>query len=130
MKKRTIERTMFYNASPEILRRAKKLRSNMTEAEKILWEELRSRKLGTGFKVQHPIERFIVDFYCHQAKLVIEIDSKIHGFHEEYDQGRKTELEKNGIKVLRFSNEAVINNINVVIDEIKVNINVISSSNT
>ena len=61
MKKRTIERSMFYNASPEIFLKAERLRKNMTEAEKVLWIQLRKDQLGVRFKAQHPIERFIVD---------------------------------------------------------------------
>ena len=61
MKKRTIERNMFYNASPDIFSKAEYLRNNMTETEKILWERLRKKQLGVRFKAQHPIERFIAD---------------------------------------------------------------------
>ncbi len=68
MKKRTIERSMFYNASPEIFQKTEMLRKNMTKAEMILWGRLRKNQLGVRFKAQHPIERFIVDFFCHKAK--------------------------------------------------------------
>lgn len=119
MKKRIIEREMFYNASPKIFRTAEELRNNMTEVETFLWEKLKRNQLGVRFKAQHPIERFIVDFYCHQAKLVIEIDGEIHKFQQEYDFGREAEIEKYGIKIIRFSNEQVLNNLDEIIYTIK-----------
>ena len=122
MKKRTIERTMFYNASPDIFRNAEDLRNNMTEAEEILWERLRKKQLGVRFKAQHPIERFIADFYCHQSKLVIEVDGEIHKYQKEYDDGREAEIEKYEIKILRFTNSEVINDIETVIEKIKMNL--------
>jgi len=122
MKKRTIERSMFYNASPEIFRRAEELRKNMTWAEKFLWGKLQKSQLGFRFKAQHPIEYFIADFYCHKAKLVIEIDGKIHEKQKEYDLGRESEIEKYGIKIIRFTNDEVINNINTVLEKIKMNL--------
>jgi very-short-patch-repair endonuclease len=122
MKKRTVVRTMFYNASPEIFRRAEELRNNMTETEQVLWEKIQKSQLGVRFKAQHPIERFIADFYCHKAKLVIEIDGKIHDFQKEYDSGREAELEKYGLKIIRFTNDEVLNNIDWVIEKIKLNL--------
>jgi very-short-patch-repair endonuclease len=72
-------RSMFYNAKPHIFEKANDLRKNLTEAEKILWFYLKKNKiLGFRLKAQHPIERFIADFYCHNLKLVIEIDGGIH----------------------------------------------------
>jgi len=122
MKKRTKERTMFYNAFPGIFQKAEMLRKNMTDAEKILWQRLRRNQLGVRFKAQHPIERFIADFYCHKAKLVIELDGENHKFQKEYDLGREAELEKYGIKILRFSNEDVLSNIDQVIENKKLNL--------
>ena len=119
MKKRAIERTMLYNAKPGIFKKVESLRLNMTEAEKLLWEKLRKKQLGLRFKAQHPIERFIVDFYCHKAKFVIELDGEIHNSQKEYDLGREAELDKYGILVLRFTNDEVITDINSVIDRIK-----------
>ena len=119
MSKRTVERKMFYNASPEIFRKAELLRSNMTEAEKRLWEKLRNSQLGLRFKAQHPIDQFIVDFYCHKAKLVIEIDGEIHIQQREYDLGREYELKKFDLKIIRFTNDEVLSNIDKVINRIK-----------
>ena len=113
---------MFYNAKPIIFERAKAMRENMTQAEKSVWEKLKSNKmLGLRFKAQHPIDIFIADFYCHQLKLVIEIDGGIHKSvdQREYDIGREAELEHWGIKVIRFTNEEVENNISRVQNEIE-----------
>lgn len=112
---------LFYDAKPEIHRRAKELRSSMTKAEKILWSAIRNRKLGgLKFRRQHPISMFIADFYCHEIKLVIELDGEIHELIEnkEYDEGRTAELGYLGVKVLRFKNEEVMNSINSVLETI------------
>ena len=113
---------MFYNAKPIIFERAKAMRENMTQSEKSVWEKLKSNKmLGLRFKAQHPIDIFIADFYCHQLKLVIEIDGGIHKSvdQREYDIAREAELEHWGIKVIRFTNEEVENNISRVQNEIE-----------
>ena len=119
MKQCTVERTMFYNARPLIFQRAAALRKNMTKAEQMLWERLRKKQLGVRFKAQHPIERFIADFYCHASKLVIELDGEIHDRQKEYDEGREAEIEKYGIKILRFRNSEVFDDIEGVIEKIK-----------
>ena len=85
---RVIERTMFYGASTNTFDKARLLRNNMTEAETIMWDKLKNRSLfNARFRRQHPIGIFIVDFYCHEYKLVIEIDGEIHLKNEviEYD---------------------------------------------
>ena len=99
---------MYFNASPEIFRRAKELRDHMTASEQHLWSYLSNKKLeGLRFKPQHPIDQFIVDFYCHKVKLVIEIDGEIHLYEEqaERDTGRTAELENLGLTVIRFTNQ-------------------------
>ncbi len=114
--------SMFYNASPIIFERANLLRKNMTVAETKLWEYLRGKRmLNLRFRAQHPIDRFIADFYCHPLKLVIEIDGDIHKSKEqkEYDIGREAELDILEIKVVRFKNEEIENNMEKVIDDIK-----------
>jgi len=83
----------------------------MTRAEKILWSKLRKKQIdGVIFRRQHPIDIFIVDFYCHKHQLVIEVDGGIHNLPgvSERDEGRTYELEKWGLKVIRFTNEEVI----------------------
>lgn len=114
-----IKPSMFYGANPEIFVKAKELRENMTDAEKILWSRLKNKQIGERFKPQHPISIFIVDFYCHSKKLVVEIDGGYHKTQLEYDNGRTSELEHFGIKVIRFTNEEVLNNIDKVLDVIK-----------
>jgi len=112
---------LFYDATPEIHRRAKELRKNMTEPEKLLWEKIRNRKLGgLKFRRQHPISMFIADFYCHEIKLVLELDGKIHDSEDnrEYDEGRTAELGYLGVRVIRFTNEEIINSIDKVLSEI------------
>ncbi|MBW8324729.1 MAG: endonuclease domain-containing protein [Prolixibacteraceae bacterium] len=116
------EISMFYNAKPIIFERAKVMRENMTQAEKAVWELLKSNNmLGLRFKPQHPIDIFIADFYCHPLKLVIEIDGGIHKSvdQREYDIGREAELERWGIKVIRFTNEEVENNITLIQNKIE-----------
>ena len=119
MKKRSIERSMFYNAKTNIFRKAEELRNNMTEAEKILWERLRKKQLGVRFKAQHPIEQFIADFYCHSAKLVVELDGEIHNQQKEYDIVREAEMEKYDITIIRFTNHEVFEDIDGVVERIR-----------
>ena len=114
-----MERKMFYGAKPDIFFKAKWLRGNMTEAEKLLWKQLNKNKLGVRFKPQHPIDVYIVDFYCHTLNLAIELDGESHANSKEYDQDRTFELENFGIRVIRFNNSEVFQNINKVIVQIK-----------
>lgn len=109
---------MYYGASQETLEKAKSLRKAETIAEKLLWEQLKSKKLNTyKFRRQHPILQFIADFYCHELKLVIEVDGEIHNLpkNKEYDENRTAELERFEIKVIRFSNYEIENNMNEVL---------------
>ena len=108
-------------AKPDIFKKAKELKKSMTESEQILWKRLRNNQLnGTKFRRQHPLDIFIADFYCHERKLIIELDGGIHDNIEqqEYDDGRSFELEEKGFKILRFRNEEVLNNIDKVINKI------------
>jgi very-short-patch-repair endonuclease len=114
--------SMFYGAPPHIFDKAKELRNNMTEAEEILWEHLKKKQLG-GFKFrrQHPVFEFIADFYCHQAKLVVELDGEYHNSDEQKysDKERTKMMNEFGINVVRFYNNQVINNTNNVLNTIK-----------
>ncbi len=113
---------LFYGASPQICTYARELRKNMTETERILWNELRNRKISNcKFRRQHPIDIFIADFYCHEKKLVIEVDGEIHKKQKEYDIGRDAEMGDFRISVIRFKNDEVENKLNSVIEEIRVN---------
>ena len=98
---------------------AREMRREPTEAENMLWQHLRGYNLsGFKFRRQHNIERFIVDFYCAKAKLVIEVDGPIHQYQPEEDAIRQEYLESQNLKVLRFKNEDVLNNVNEVIKQI------------
>jgi very-short-patch-repair endonuclease len=103
---------------PPILARAHELRQPQTPAEARLWACLRSRQLG-GFKFcrQHPIDRFIVDFYCATCRLV-EIDGDSHAEQVKYDQARTEWLEDSGYQVIRFTNRDVLHRREAVLDAI------------
>jgi very-short-patch-repair endonuclease len=108
---KTIPTGFYFGASTEIIERAKELRKSMTAAENYLWQQLRRNNMNDyRFRRQHPIWRFIVDFYCHSEKLVIEIDGDIHetADQRERDENRTFELEKRGLRVVRFSNRQVL----------------------
>jgi very-short-patch-repair endonuclease len=111
---------MFYGAKKGTFEKAQELRNNMTEAEKALWMRLKSSQLGVRFKAQHPIDIFIADFYCHSYKLVVEVDGGIHNEQKDYDEGRTAELERFGIKVIRFSNKEILTDIENIINNIKI----------
>ena len=103
----------------EKLQRAKELRRDMTPAEKILWEELRANKLGVHFRRQQVIAGFIVDFYCHKAALVVEVDGDIHDLQQDEDLRREKVLHEMGLKVIRFKNDEVVRNLPGVMVNIK-----------
>ena len=114
-----LDKTMYYRATPEIINNASMLRENMTASEKLLWERLKGKQIcGIRFRRRHPIFIFIADFYCHEARLVVEIDGEIHNQQIEYDDGRSAEMEKFFIKIIRFINYEVENEIDEVIESI------------
>jgi very-short-patch-repair endonuclease len=95
-------------ASDPVQKRAKELRQTMTPAERILWERLRNRQLaGLKFRRQHPVGTSIVDFYCAEVRLVIEVDGGVHLGQAEADANRSRELEIQGYRVIRFTNEQI-----------------------
>ena len=103
------------------------LRQNMTEAEKLLWERVRNKQLcGVRVKRQYGIGPYILDFYIPRAKLAIEVDGKIHLNPEvkKKDMNKDAFLTRNGIKVSRFKNETVLNNIDSVLLDLKKRIEV------
>ena len=102
---------MHYGSNSFTFEKAIELRNSMTKAEIILWEELRNKRfMGLKFRRQHPINRFIVDFYCHKHKLVVELDGSIHNLPKvaENDKNREEELKDLGLYILRFTNEEVV----------------------
>ncbi len=115
---------MFYGAGPLIFKRAEELRKNQTADEKLLWLHLKRNKLGVRFKRQHPIWMYIADFYCHELKLVIEVDGAVHNLKEvmENDIIRQEDIISFGIRVLRFTNKEIRTDISGVIKRIETTI--------
>lgn len=98
---------------------ARHLRKNQTPHECKLWARLRDRRLsGHKFRRQHPIGPYIVDFYCVEARLIVEVDGGHHAEQAEYDQARTAWLEQIGYQVIRFTNLEVDQNIDAVLDTI------------
>ena len=117
--------SMFFGAKPDIFEKAAILRDNLTNAEKLLWEKLNDRNLFKNkFRRQHPIDIFVVDFYCHPIRLVIEVDGGYHLSSEqkEYDIGRSAELENWGLKIIRFTNNEVLEKMDIVIKSIQIQV--------
>ena len=99
--------------------RAKQLRREMTRAEQLLWQRLKANRLGGfHFRRQQIIDGYIADFYCHAAGLVVEVDGGIHLEQETYDRVRDRRMTELGLKVLRFSNSAVQNEMENVLEQI------------
>jgi very-short-patch-repair endonuclease len=102
-----------WNVSKKLRAHARELRKNSTDAERILWSELRDHRLnGIGFRRQVPIKNYIADFVCHAAKLVVELDGGQHFSDqaEQADAARSAVIEARGFQVLRFSNHDVMTN--------------------
>ena len=120
-----IERQMYFGANPTIIMRARELRRKMTPSESTLWQRLRKKQIeGAIFRRQHPINIYIADFYCHEHKLVIEVDGEIHDvpIAKERDEGRTAELERLGLRVIRFKNYHILHQMEDVIETIRQNI--------
>ena len=100
--------------------KAKEMRENMTEAETVLWEALKSKHIGDKFRRQHIIGNFIADFVCLSKRLVIEVDGGYHtdDTQQGLDEGRAEELKQLGFEVIRFTNEEVLNNLDKVVHQI------------
>ncbi|MDX8337569.1 DUF559 domain-containing protein [Draconibacterium sp. IB214405] len=92
---------------------ARKLRNNSTLAEAILWDEVLKQKQlkGYSFLRQRPIGNYIVDFFCKELKMIIELDGTIHLFQKNKDRNREDSLKKMGYKIIRFHNEEILKNI-------------------
>jgi cyclase len=123
---------MFYGAGEIIFKRAEELRKNQTADEKLLWLHLKRNKLGVRFKRQHPIWMYIADFYCHELKLVIEVDGSIHNVKEvmENDMIRQEDIISFGIRVIRFTNKEIRADITSVIEKIQSIINELKTNGT
>jgi len=111
-----------FGATPEIFDRAQQLRKEMTDGETKLWQKLRNHKFeGLKFRRQHPVGRLIVDFYCHEKLLVVEVDGSIHDLAEvkERDEGREEELKNFGLSIIRFTNGEIEYDIENVLNKLK-----------
>jgi very-short-patch-repair endonuclease len=109
------------NTPEHMIELAKQLRQNQTDAELFLWHLLRNRQLiNAKFRRQHPIEGYIADFYCHEHKLVIELDGSQHftddGMQKDFQ--RTIRLNEMGIDVMRFDNQQVLTEIEAVLQKI------------
>jgi very-short-patch-repair endonuclease len=107
------EKNPTWKVPPKLRTNARALRRNSTDAERVLWSELRDHRLnGAGFRRQVPVDDYIADFMCHAAKLVIELDGGQHFSDrgEQADAARSAVIETKGFQVLRFSNHDVMTN--------------------
>ncbi|WP_454989833.1 endonuclease domain-containing protein [Capnocytophaga sputigena] len=101
--------------NPKLREFAKQLRNNSTLSEVLLWKQIKGKALGVEFKRQVPMLEYIVDFYCQEIGLAIEVDGNIHDFRYLEDTQRQQEIEKYGVIFIRFSNEEIKNNMFSVI---------------
>ncbi|GGD84874.1 endonuclease domain-containing protein [Planktosalinus lacus] len=116
------DESMFRGAPTSSFSKAESLRNKMTNAETLLWEALKNNQLdGFKFRRQHPIHLYIADFYCHKLKLVIEIDGAYHKTKEQkvIDKQKTFDLESQGLKVVRFTNEKVESSLDEVLKGIR-----------
>ena len=106
---------------PQLLEFAKAMRTNATDAEHLMWQLLRAKRfMNLKFRRQHVIAQYIVDFYCHELGLVIELDGSQHGTDDaiEYDTERTKFLEVLGLKVVRYWNHDVLGRTDVVLEDL------------
>jgi very-short-patch-repair endonuclease len=116
------EYPIYFGAGPELLRFAGDLRKAMTPAEKVLWKRLRNKQVkGFRFRRQHALKDFVVDFFCYDAMLVIEIDGEVHDDprQNERDFQSTNILKRLGIREIRIKNEEVLNQTDYVINKIE-----------
>jgi very-short-patch-repair endonuclease len=103
-------------------RKARELRSELTDAEEVLWELLRNRKLlGMKFRRQVRIDRYVADFYCHERRLIVELDGEIHSLptRQAHDASRDAHLRSLGLRLLRLPNEAISKDPDAVLRQIR-----------
>lgn len=113
---------MRINYNPKLKELARKLRNNRTKSEIKLWQYLKGKKMmGYDFHRQKPIDNFIVDFFCNKLNLAIELDGYTHTFEDvaNKDRLKQEKIQEQGISVLRFCDEDVINNIEGVLTVIR-----------
>ena len=108
--------------NPKLKEFARYLRKNSTLAEILLWNKIKGKALGVAFKRQVPIDEYIVDFFCHELMLVVEVDGYSHDFKYEYDQQRQNKLEDLGFKILRFGDQMIKNDMSNVLKTLEITI--------
>ena len=125
-----MKRGMFYKANPLIFENARELRKKLTPAEQTFWLRLKEQFPKYKFRRQHPISIYIADFYCHELKLVIEIDGPIHDSEEAKlaDEKRQKYLENLNLTVIRFTNEQIKNEVESVIEIVSSTIEKLTAS--
>jgi very-short-patch-repair endonuclease len=119
-----IAMTLHFNITP-LKKRRRYLRNHLPKAEVLLWMRLSNRQvLGYKFRRQYSVDRFVIDFYCPELRLAIEVDGESHFTHTArvYDRCRQHHIESFGIKFLRVMNENVYGNLDAVLDEIETTI--------
>lgn len=112
------EEGMHAGATADKFEFARLLRKLETPQEKKLWNFLRTKPKDIKFRRQHPFKDYIFDFYCHKAKLVIELDGHQHKSNQQYDKDRTEVIESYGLKVIRFENREVDDNFEIVIKKL------------
>jgi very-short-patch-repair endonuclease len=118
----TFNRNLHLDANRKLYQYARDLRGSQTLPEDILWQYLRSRRLdGLKFRRQHPLVEYVADFYCHEKKLVIELDGAVHDteVNKDYDEARTNWLADLDVTVIRFRNKDVLHNLESVITAIR-----------
>ena len=111
--------TLFLWMKQKNTKHAKRLRQDQTRSETVLWSRLRNRRLeGWKFRRQVPRENYVVDFFCAQAGLIVELDGGIHHLHSEKDEARDNALKRAGYQVLRFQNRDVFDDMEGVLKKI------------
>lgn len=112
---------IYFGASKELILFARKLRINMTQAEKILWEHIRKKSLGHKFRNQHALYKYVVDFFCYELLLIIEVDGSIHTLTEIAlnDKDREDNLKSLGLHILRFTNDQIFHDMENVLQTIR-----------
>ena len=103
----------------DLVEKARKLRNNATTGEKRLWKYISRKQIhGYDFDRQTPIDAYIVDFFCKRLRLAIELDGQYHDFKVEYDERRQNRIQRFGVKVIRFEEKAVLEDIDPILEEI------------
>lgn len=117
-KKIKVKKDIHYGASQEIFQKAEELKERATHAEELLWNYLNENKSGANFHRQHPVAMYVLDFYCDEYKLAIEVDGVIHATEEvkRNDAARQNFLEGSGIKTLRFREEDITADVHNIIN--------------